>query len=124
MNHEIALEVAEMMPQVGKSKSKELKIIEDIPVVDTSGNLMAFVRMDGNWLDSIDIAIRSARTARYFDMATSRNREDVAARPAALRRRTHQWRSDHFWRWNTHQRCGWNGDWRYRGQRQCRGQHR
>jgi hypothetical protein len=116
MNHEITLEVAEVMLQVGKSKSKELKILEDIAVVDASGNLKAFVRMDGAWLGSIDIAIRKARTARYFDMETAE-----IGRRAALRRRTQQWRSDHFWRRNTHQRCGWNGDWRYRRQRQhCR----
>jgi len=45
MNHEISLEVAEMMVQVGKSKSKELKILEEIAVVDASGNLKAFVWM-------------------------------------------------------------------------------
>jgi uncharacterized protein GlcG (DUF336 family) len=27
-------------------------------------------RMDGAWLGSIDISIRKARTARYFDMNT------------------------------------------------------
>lgn len=42
----------------------------DIAVVDAGGNLKAFVRMDGAWLGSIDIAIKKARTARYFDMPT------------------------------------------------------
>ncbi|HLQ79366.1 MAG TPA: heme-binding protein [Terriglobia bacterium] len=70
MNHEITLEVAEKMIHVAKSKAEELKILEDIAVVDASGNLKAFVRMDGAWLGSIDIAIRKARTARYFDMET------------------------------------------------------
>src|SRR4029077_4900600 len=67
MNHEITLEVAEKMIGAAKSKAEELKILEDIAVVDASGNLKAFVRMDGAWLGSIDIAIRKARTARYFD---------------------------------------------------------
>ncbi|NLV31454.1 MAG: heme-binding protein [Acidobacteria bacterium] len=34
------------------------------------GNLKAFTRMDGAWLRSIDISIRKARTARFFDMDT------------------------------------------------------
>ncbi|HTC37225.1 MAG TPA: heme-binding protein [Bryobacteraceae bacterium] len=71
MNREVTLEVAETMIQAAKRKSEELKIKEDIAVVDASGNLKAFVRMDGAWLGSIDIAIRKARTARYFDMETA-----------------------------------------------------
>lgn len=39
-------------------------------VVDAGANLKAFARMDGAWLGSIDISIRKARTARYFDMQT------------------------------------------------------
>ena len=42
----------------------------DIAVVDAGGNLKSFVRMDGAWLGSIDISIRKARTARWFDMNT------------------------------------------------------
>jgi uncharacterized protein GlcG (DUF336 family) len=42
----------------------------NIAVVDAGGNLKAFLRMDGAWLGSIDISIRKARTARYFDMNT------------------------------------------------------
>ena len=71
MSHEITLEVAELMLQAAKRKAAELKIIEDIAVVDATGHLKAFVRMDGAWLGSIDIAIRKARTARLFDMETS-----------------------------------------------------
>lgn len=40
----------------------------DIAVVDTGGNLKAFVREDGAWLGSIDISIKKARTARFFNM--------------------------------------------------------
>jgi uncharacterized protein GlcG (DUF336 family) len=42
----------------------------DIAVVDAGGNLKAFARMDGAWLGSIDISIKKAKTARYFDMPT------------------------------------------------------
>jgi len=40
----------------------------NIAVVDAGANLVAFVRMDGAWLGSVDIAIKKAKTARYFDM--------------------------------------------------------
>ncbi len=42
----------------------------DIAVVDAGGNLKAFLRMDGAWTGSIDISIKKARTARFFDMNT------------------------------------------------------
>jgi uncharacterized protein GlcG (DUF336 family) len=42
----------------------------NIAVVDAGANLKAFIRMDGAWLGSIDIAIKKARTARFFDMPT------------------------------------------------------
>jgi uncharacterized protein GlcG (DUF336 family) len=40
----------------------------DITVIDAGGNLKAFARMDGAWLGSIDISMKKAKTARYFDM--------------------------------------------------------
>ena len=51
-------------------KSAELGLAMNVAVVDAGANLKAFARMDGAWLGSIDIAIRKARTARYFDMPT------------------------------------------------------
>ena len=51
-------------------RAQELGCKMDIAVVDAGANLKAFVRMDGAWLGSIDIAIKKARTARYFDMNT------------------------------------------------------
>ena len=42
----------------------------NIAVVDEGGNLLAFARMDGAWLGSIDIAINKAFTSRAFDIAT------------------------------------------------------
>jgi uncharacterized protein GlcG (DUF336 family) len=41
-----------------------------VAVGEAVGNLKAFGRMDGAWLGSIDISIRKARTARFFDMNT------------------------------------------------------
>ena len=51
-------------------KAREIDTKMDIAVVDAGANLKAFVRMDGAWLGSIDIAIKKARTARFFDMPT------------------------------------------------------
>ncbi|WP_414564773.1 MULTISPECIES: GlcG/HbpS family heme-binding protein [unclassified Anabaena] len=42
----------------------------NIAVVDTGGNLVAHVRMDGAWLGSIDISIKKAYTSRSFDLPT------------------------------------------------------
>jgi uncharacterized protein GlcG (DUF336 family) len=51
-------------------KAELLNTRMDIAVVDAGANLRAFLRMDGAWLGSIDIAIKKARTARFFDMNT------------------------------------------------------
>lgn len=40
----------------------------NIAIVDEGGNLKAFLRMDDAWRGSIDISIKKARTARFFDM--------------------------------------------------------
>jgi uncharacterized protein GlcG (DUF336 family) len=52
------------------ARAQELDTKMNIAVVDAGANLKAFARMDGAWLGSIDIAIRKARTARFFDMNT------------------------------------------------------
>jgi uncharacterized protein GlcG (DUF336 family) len=67
---EITLEQAQAAVKACVSKSRELGVSMDIAVVDSGANLKAFVRMDGAWLGSIDIAIKKARTARFFDMNT------------------------------------------------------
>ncbi len=51
-------------------KSKEMGVAMNIAVVDSGGNLKGFFRMDGAWRGSIDISIKKARTARFFDMPT------------------------------------------------------
>src|SRR2546423_15171661 len=42
----------------------------NIAVVDGGGNLVAFSRMDGAWLGSIDISMKKAWTSRAFDIET------------------------------------------------------
>lgn len=70
MAEDLTLEAAERIVEAAKKKAAEIKTKMDIAVVDAGGNLKAFVRMDGAWLGSIDIAQRKARTARWFDMNT------------------------------------------------------
>ena len=67
---DISLSEAHAAVTAAIEKSEEIGCRMDIAVVDAGGNLKAFVRMDGAWLGSIDIAIKKARTARYFDMNT------------------------------------------------------
>jgi uncharacterized protein GlcG (DUF336 family) len=67
---DITLDQAQVALDAAKKKADELGTKMDIAVVDAGANLKAFLRMDGAWLGSIDIAIRKARTARFFDMNT------------------------------------------------------
>ena len=68
--NDITLELAHKALKAAQKKSEELEVKMDIAVVDAGANLKAFARMDGAWLGSIDIAIKKARTARFFDMPT------------------------------------------------------
>ena len=55
-----------------QKKAEDMGIQQNVAVVDAGANLLAFRRMDGAWLGSIDVAITKAKTARYFDMPTGR----------------------------------------------------
>ncbi|MGC1658821.1 MAG: heme-binding protein, partial [Candidatus Acidiferrales bacterium] len=70
MPADLTLEATEKIVVAAKKKALELGTRMDITVVDAGGNLKAFARMDGAWLGSIDISIKKARTARWFDMNT------------------------------------------------------
>lgn len=67
---DITLEQARAAVSAAIGKSQQIGVKMDIAVVDAGANLKAFARMDGAWLGSIDIAMKKARTARYFDMNT------------------------------------------------------
>ena len=67
---DITLQQAEKAIAASKKKADELDLKMDIAIVDGGANLKAFARQDGAWLGSIDIAIKKAKTARYFDMNT------------------------------------------------------
>ena len=67
---DLSLDQAQNIITAAIDKSRQMNLKMDIAVVDAGGNLKGFARMDGAWLGSIDIAIRKAKTARYFDMPT------------------------------------------------------
>ncbi len=67
---DVSTEQALSVMSAARRKAEEMDLKMNIAVVDAGANLKAFVRMDGAWLGSIDIAIKKAETARYFDMPT------------------------------------------------------
>ncbi|HTZ59129.1 MAG TPA: heme-binding protein [Acidobacteriaceae bacterium] len=66
----ISLEEARHIIAAAIKKANEIKVMMNIAVVDQGANLVAFERMDGAWIGSIDIAQKKAFTARAFDIET------------------------------------------------------
>ena len=66
----LSLGDARRLLAAAEAKAAQTEVPSNIAVVDAGGNLLAFARMDGAWLGSIDIAIHKAFTARAFDMST------------------------------------------------------
>ncbi|QDP84781.1 heme-binding protein [Chryseobacterium sp. SNU WT5] len=64
----ITLSQAEKLISAAKEKAKSIDCKMNIAIVDGGANLVAFARMDGAWLGSLDISIKKAKTARFFDM--------------------------------------------------------
>lgn len=67
---DISIDQSHKVIEAAVKKAKELSTKMNIAVVDAGANLKAFLRMDGAWLGSIDISIKKAKTARFFDMPT------------------------------------------------------
>ncbi|WP_445431357.1 GlcG/HbpS family heme-binding protein [Chryseobacterium indoltheticum] len=67
---DITLEQAEKIVAAAKTRAKEIDTLMNIAVVDRGAHLVAFARMDGAWLGSLDIAIKKAKTAKLFDINT------------------------------------------------------
>ncbi|WP_276169174.1 GlcG/HbpS family heme-binding protein [Zobellia alginiliquefaciens] len=53
-----------------KKNAEASEVLANIAVVDAGANLKAFIRMDESFLGSIDVAIKKAKTARYFNIDT------------------------------------------------------
>jgi uncharacterized protein GlcG (DUF336 family) len=68
--HTVTLSAGQAVLEAARAKARQIGVPMNIAVVDEGSNLVAFVRMDGAWLGSIDIAQNKAYTARAFDMPT------------------------------------------------------
>ena len=67
----ITLAQAEAAIASAKNKAVEINTKMDICVVDAGSNLVAFARMDGAWIGSVDISFKKAKTAAWFTMDTA-----------------------------------------------------
>ncbi|HLP49766.1 MAG TPA: heme-binding protein [Chitinophagales bacterium] len=67
----ITLAQAETVIAAAKAKATALDTKMDIAVVDAGANLVAFARMDGAWIGSIDISHKKAKTSAWFTMDTA-----------------------------------------------------
>ncbi len=67
----ITLAQAEKIIVAAKVKAVELETKMNICIVDTGANMVAFARMDGAWLGSVDISHKKAKTSAFFDMDTA-----------------------------------------------------
>jgi len=65
---EITLDIAELTLNTAKSMAHEIGVPMNIAIVDYGANLLLFCRMDKAWLGSMDLAIKKAKTARFFNM--------------------------------------------------------
>jgi glc operon protein GlcG len=63
-------EGAARLVQAAVAKAREIGVPECIAVVDTGGHLLAFARMDGAFVQSIDSALVKAMTAASYSEPT------------------------------------------------------
>lgn len=70
MSKQVTLASALAVIEAARKQAEKIGVPMNIAVVDAGMNLVAFARMDGAWLGSIQIAQDKAFTARAFNMAT------------------------------------------------------
>lgn len=63
-------DLARHILRTATGKARELDTLMNVAVVGADGNLKSFFRMEGAWTGSIDIAIKKAKTARFFNLPT------------------------------------------------------
>jgi len=66
----LTMDKAQLIIEAAIKEAKRIGQPMNIAIVDGGTNLTAFMRMDGAWLGSIDIAINKAFTAKAFDIST------------------------------------------------------
>jgi uncharacterized protein GlcG (DUF336 family) len=78
-NPKLTLEGAQLVLVAAQARAVEIKVPMDIAVVDDGAHLLAFARMDGAKLSSVEIAIHKAQGAaiRRLPTAPARTGEEV-----------------------------------------------
>ena len=80
----LTLDLARRVAAAAEAEAKRNNWPVSIAVLDDGGHLVVFQRMDGAKLVAIDIAIRKARTAVYFQGPTKSLEEEVSGGRTAL----------------------------------------
>ncbi len=68
---DLTMQEALAVQNAALEKAKAQGVPMNIAVVDAGGHLKTFVRQDGAFLGSIDVSMKKAVTARYFNMSTA-----------------------------------------------------
>ena len=75
-NPRLTLEGARAILAAAEKKAREISVPMNIAVVDDGGHLLAFARMDGAKLSSIEVALTKARAAALRRSATGAAQAD------------------------------------------------
>merc|ERR1711970_64917 len=59
---------AEKVLAAAVAEAEKIGVKMNIAITDSGANLVGFLRMDGAWLGSVDIAMKKAKTATFFQM--------------------------------------------------------
>jgi len=71
----LTCEGAMKLLRAGMAKAEEMRVPQCISIVDAGGHLLAFVRMDGAFSQSVDTSLMKAKTAASYGKPTG----DLAA---------------------------------------------
>ena len=80
----LTLEAARRVAAAAEAEARRNNWAVSIAVLDEAGHMLVFHRMDGAKLVSIDIAVRKARTAVYFQGPTKSLEAEVTGGRTAL----------------------------------------
>jgi len=80
----LTLEAARKVAAAAEAEARKNNWNVAVAVVDDGGQLVLFQRLDGTKLVAIDIAVRKARTAVYFQSETKALEEEVTKGRTAL----------------------------------------
>jgi len=69
---EVGWVCAENLLNAAIDESEKLNVKMNIAIMDNGSNMVGFLRMDEAWLGSVDIAMKKAKTAVFFQMDTEK----------------------------------------------------